>query len=319
MTSGACRTADRSAVGEIGGVDADLDLFDDAAAVRVLVLDRVLDRDDVPRLPQVDVLDERRERRCLAGARRTADEDETARQACEPFDVVREVQILETRDARRQGANRGGWPPPLTMEVHTEAAEAGRLNARFDGFAGAVAVQQAARDERQHRLLDSLGIQRLFRQSYQSAAGSHDWGRRRDQQQVAALGLAYRGEPRGGQVGVDRLGQGPARLPHREVELRDQLVEVVVVAHRGALLPACARGARVVVRTWAGAADDRACQASVRANLASIASTLSSRRWCRASPENLAARKAATISAATAEPMIRAPMQSTFMSSCSTA
>ena len=44
-------------------VDADLDLLDDAGLMRVLVFDRIFDRDDVPCVAPVDFLYERGERR----------------------------------------------------------------------------------------------------------------------------------------------------------------------------------------------------------------------------------------------------------------
>ena len=52
------------------GVEPDLTLVDDAALVAVQDLDRVLDRDDVLAARLVDVADDRRERRRLAGAGR---------------------------------------------------------------------------------------------------------------------------------------------------------------------------------------------------------------------------------------------------------
>ena len=64
---------------KIRGVDADLHLLDQAALMRVLVLDRILDRDDVARPPRVDRVDHGRERRGLAAARRARHEDESAR------------------------------------------------------------------------------------------------------------------------------------------------------------------------------------------------------------------------------------------------
>ena len=56
------------------GVDADLAVRDDAAAVRVDVLDGILDRDDVAAAVLVAIADHRRERRRLTGARAADDE-----------------------------------------------------------------------------------------------------------------------------------------------------------------------------------------------------------------------------------------------------
>ena len=82
---------------EVGRVDADLHLLDQALTVHVLVLDRILDGDDVPRLAAVDLLDQRRQRRRLARAGRAADEHEAARQARELLDAGR--QVAATRAA----------------------------------------------------------------------------------------------------------------------------------------------------------------------------------------------------------------------------
>ena len=88
---------------EVGRVDADLDLLDQALAMRMLVLDRIFDRDDVPRVAMVDLVDQRRQRRRLAGTGRTADEHQPARQTRERFDVRRQVQRREPRHRRTAG------------------------------------------------------------------------------------------------------------------------------------------------------------------------------------------------------------------------
>ncbi len=64
---------------EVGlGVDPDLALVDDAAAVLVEDLDRILDRDDVLMPCPVDVVEHRRERGRLSRARGAGAEDEAA-------------------------------------------------------------------------------------------------------------------------------------------------------------------------------------------------------------------------------------------------
>ena len=63
---------------EVGRVESDLALVDDARVVAVQDLDRVLDRDDVLLPRPVDVVDHRGERRRLSGARRARDEHEAA-------------------------------------------------------------------------------------------------------------------------------------------------------------------------------------------------------------------------------------------------
>ena len=78
---------------EVGRVDADLDLFDDALPVSVLVLDRILDRDDVLRVPPVDHVDERGEGGGLAGTGRPADQHEPVGQPRQRLDAVGQRRV----------------------------------------------------------------------------------------------------------------------------------------------------------------------------------------------------------------------------------
>src|SRR5207237_4900587 len=79
-------------------VETDLALVDDAAAVGMEDLDRILDRDDVLLAVAVHVIDHRRERRRLPRARRTGDEDQAAVLVRELLHAGRQVQLLERRD-----------------------------------------------------------------------------------------------------------------------------------------------------------------------------------------------------------------------------
>ena len=115
---------------KIGRVDADLDLLDDAAAVRVLVLDRILDRDDVARVAAVDLLDQRRQRRRLPGAGRSADQHQPARQLREQLDLRRQLEGGEPRHPRGAGSRRRPPPAPLPVQVDAKASEAGRSERR---------------------------------------------------------------------------------------------------------------------------------------------------------------------------------------------
>ena len=63
--------------------------------VLVHELDRLLDRDDVPGEVGVDVVDQRRQRRGLAGAGRAGDEDEAAAHVAEFLDHRRNAELLE--------------------------------------------------------------------------------------------------------------------------------------------------------------------------------------------------------------------------------
>ena len=78
-------------------VDADFDLLDHALLMRVLVFDRIFDRDDVLRVAPVDLVDERGDGRRLSRAGRAADEDETVMQPRDLLDLRRKPQLGEQR------------------------------------------------------------------------------------------------------------------------------------------------------------------------------------------------------------------------------
>src|SRR5690606_38917150 len=79
-------------------VGADLALVHDGELVRVQKLDRIFDRDDVVALLAVDLVDERRERRRLARARRPGDEHEAPWLVRERLDHRGEGQLVEAPD-----------------------------------------------------------------------------------------------------------------------------------------------------------------------------------------------------------------------------
>ena len=110
---------------EIGGVGSDLTLVDDRALVRVQDLDRVLDRHDVPVVVVVDVIDHRAERRRLARAGRSGDEDETALVVGELADDGRQPERLERRDVALDAPQHEADRAALAHHVHAEAAETG--------------------------------------------------------------------------------------------------------------------------------------------------------------------------------------------------
>jgi hypothetical protein len=70
-------------------------LGDDAAFVGVHKLDRLLDRDDVPRVVSVDVIDESGQCRRLARAGRARDQDESAAQVAKLPNDCRNAKLGE--------------------------------------------------------------------------------------------------------------------------------------------------------------------------------------------------------------------------------
>ena len=93
MTSGSWRSDLAQRGRERVGVAADLALVDRRELVLVEVLDRVLDRDDVPAAGGVDVIDHRGERRRLAAAGGAGDDDEAALLLGELADDVGQAEL----------------------------------------------------------------------------------------------------------------------------------------------------------------------------------------------------------------------------------
>ena len=122
---GVLAEAGAKGLGEAARVGADLALVDEAAAVAVEELDRVLDRQDVPRPVAVDLVDHRRERRRLPRARRAGDQDEAARALGQLVQAGRKPQLLEREDLVRDQAERGADGAPLEEDVDAEPGDAG--------------------------------------------------------------------------------------------------------------------------------------------------------------------------------------------------
>ena len=103
----------------------ELALVDDARAVPMEELDRILDREDVlvPRL--VDVVEQRGERRRLARAGRAGDEHEAARVVGEFVELRRHVELFEAADVGRDQPEGGRDALALEEHVDAEAREPG--------------------------------------------------------------------------------------------------------------------------------------------------------------------------------------------------
>ena len=95
ITSGSCRKAAADGLGETRHVHAQFPLVDRRLLVRVVELDRVFDRDDMVVEVLVDVVDHRRQRGGLAGARRPRDQDQSRGAACTIGQHRRRAQVLE--------------------------------------------------------------------------------------------------------------------------------------------------------------------------------------------------------------------------------
>src|SRR5690606_11893857 len=100
-----------------------LTLVDQRLLAFVHELDRILDRDNVIRLVLVQVVDHAGERRRLAGARRTGDENESARMHRDVLEDAGRTEIVERENLRRDRAEDRGASSVLIERVHAEARE----------------------------------------------------------------------------------------------------------------------------------------------------------------------------------------------------
>src|SRR6185503_9395928 len=108
----------------------------------MLVLDRILNRDDVPLVARIHLGDERRQRRGLARSGWTTNQYEPARQTAQHRDVVGEIQMGEARNGRRQRADGGRWTAALVVQVDTEPTEARPRERQIDRLAGTMTLEE---------------------------------------------------------------------------------------------------------------------------------------------------------------------------------
>src|SRR5262249_41604623 len=97
--------------------------IDDAALVRVKVLDRVLDRHDVLAGLGVDLVDDRSERRALAGPGRSSDENQAARARRKGGDRRGEAELVAGEDLERNRPERARDGATLHENVGAKARE----------------------------------------------------------------------------------------------------------------------------------------------------------------------------------------------------
>ena len=100
-----------------------LALVDEALLVLVHELDRIFDRDDVILPLPVDRIHHRAQRRRLARAGRTGDEDEPLRQPAQRHDRGRQAELLGGEDLARNHAEHGARPLAIQEDVGAEARE----------------------------------------------------------------------------------------------------------------------------------------------------------------------------------------------------
>jgi hypothetical protein len=169
------------------GIHAHLALRDDAVAVLVDVLDRVLDGDDVAVAVLVPVADHRGEGGRLARARAAHEDHEAALGHRHVLQHVGKAQLVEFRDLRGDRAQHEARAALLDEGVHPEAPDA----ARADGEVALVGRLELGRllvgHDRAGELLRVHGREALLRHGRDLAVHLHRRREARGDEEVRAL------------------------------------------------------------------------------------------------------------------------------------
>ena len=129
--------------GERRRVAVQLALMDGRLLVVVQELDRILDGQDVIGPGLVDQIDDRRQRRRLAGSGRPGDEHDAVLQRRDVGQRRRQVELGERRDLRRDDAHDDREAAALAKDVDAKARPLGQ---RVGEVAGALFLERAQRD-----------------------------------------------------------------------------------------------------------------------------------------------------------------------------
>ena len=113
-------------------VPADLAVRDDGLLIRVTELDGVLDRENVFALVAVDVIEQCRERRGLAGSRRPRHHHQPALQFGELEHLHRQAEFLDTEDPARQHPDGRGEPHVMVEHIAADPQRAGHFIREVD-------------------------------------------------------------------------------------------------------------------------------------------------------------------------------------------
>jgi hypothetical protein len=179
-------------VREARRVGADFALVDDAAAVPVEELDRILDREDVLVPCPVDLVDQRRERRRLAGAGGAGHEDEAARLLRELREMRRQTELVERLDLRRDHAERGAERRALEEDVHSEPGDGRERVREVDGAARLEDLLLFSREDPVDEIAHDVGCQLLCAvESLELAAHADHRLRAGGQMQIRRLALRH--------------------------------------------------------------------------------------------------------------------------------
>src|SRR6185436_9837588 len=172
-------------------VGADLALVDVRVHVTMEELDRVLDRDDVGAAILIDVLDHRRQRRRLARAGNSRDEDETTRLHRDLLEHRGQAQLDDRLRLIRDGPHRVAEGAALLIQVDAEPSDA-RYTDREVAF---LLFGEHVDLARRHQLLgegfEILGTERRMIEGLQLAVDADRWRPSDFQVQVGSVPLDH--------------------------------------------------------------------------------------------------------------------------------
>src|SRR2546427_821729 len=102
-----------------------LALMDGGILMPVKKLDRIFNRDDVIELCFVDQIDDRRQRRALAAARRPGNQDDAILQFDYIAQLSGQIKVLEARRARRNHAHDDRMCTSLLENIDAKTTQTG--------------------------------------------------------------------------------------------------------------------------------------------------------------------------------------------------
>ena len=117
-------------------IAVELTLVDHSAVMRIDVLDRILDRDNMSCLILIDVVNDSSHGSCLTGTRRTCNKDDTVLRCSHIFNDFRNTEFFELRDSGHQEADTAGKVVTLMIYVRSDSDLVVDHETEVDIFAG---------------------------------------------------------------------------------------------------------------------------------------------------------------------------------------
>jgi hypothetical protein len=149
----------------------------------------------VLRVAPVDFVDERRHRRRLSRAGRTADEHKAMMETRHLFHLRRKAQLGEQRRLRRKGANRRGCVPALAMEIHAKAPESRPAQRHIGGPVIAIPFERLRVEGGKDRGFDGLAHERRLRHGRHDSIQTNRRRKPGDEKQIGRAARNQRVQP----------------------------------------------------------------------------------------------------------------------------